>query len=266
MPNPAPARRKLTTLPGRDYSEAEADVAAVLYRTYREECMRHMEKRGVARKAYAADACRLRIGEMRQDHDVSDNIEDVPKRESKRGSNLWLALARFMIEKRLDPERFVRCQFAMLPDIADPPRPEALKAAATMRNYEIGQQRIVREVATAYRLQLQYFQAKALNSRADHPEITDEDGWIRALCDPDTPLSELFRYCVAYDVAGRKTTVKRSNFAGIAESLALPAALRYIYDRAAYREVWKHFIPAHFDEFATDVYRRYHGLSVTEGL
>lgn len=168
--------------------------------------------------------------------------KNAVKRECK---PIWPKIAIFVLNNRLDPDRFVRAQFFNLGQ-RRVPAPNHLLGQGALAKYanwpnmqEISEKEVVNSLATAsaiFRIQV-----------GDYVSITKKPRPVivkSVLLDENLSMSVLFRYCMA----------KREKIGSVAKRYFRAAAWQYTRDKALYDYHWKDFIPEGFSDRALAIY------------
>lgn len=191
-----------------------------------------------------------------------DNIEDNPKQETKvpRGVAKWRDIADMVRRHGLDPEAFIRAQFAVLPIGSDPPRPEGFSGELGLQNYNRAQKIFRHEIPNALRFQKNCFQIQCNQAKRFYPHKDDEGIWLLVLRDETLPLSALWRVCAAEYIARNPKTAQPAGFGKLVDRYESLAALQYLAAPGVYTEVWGTLIPKDFHGRATALYRQLHQI------
>ncbi len=283
MSDSIPQRRKLGSAPqGGMNALPEYPTAKRLMQTYYIELTRYNNLRLATEHSVDPQAFARDFGDISSERKraAPENIEANPsaaitvdleademRLPAKLGkaATLWLSLARGVLEKRIDPQTFIRRQFAVLPAMANPPRPEAFVAngkitTRALKAHESGRQSAFSEVRAAFCTHRDTFSKEVVMLRRNPRYETDESAWAAVLEDLTQPLSALFRYCIALSVSKESKTKDPSRFATLAKRFEVPAAIQYVYAPEAYDEVWKQLLPPRYRQTADSAYRKYYKI------
>ena len=164
-------------------------------------------------------------------------------------STIWERVAKFIIDKKLPVDTFIRRQF----QYADGPyviKPNQLYNAAAMDRYLRGRSSDHQEILLAWRSQHSAL-AVALVACQDmaameNEELSKTSLQATVLLNEDVALSALFRYCLA----------KSEGLTEISRLYRDAAALQYMRHRKDYDQIWKNWIPNKFKARAAAVYQQ----------
>lgn len=246
-------RRK--KLPGSSYTGAERDVALLLMNTYRLEYLRHLNNQKIEVGAFKPrtweddlDPPDLQV--------ISDNIEENTRHQR---SQFWYQLAREVIRRQIDPERFIRSRFVGLSAAAKPPSMNSLNTDRSFREYAITGEMLAGELSKAFDFQRVYARNTMRSMVALYRDRSKESVWVDVLEDDDRPMTALFRYCLAYSLAATYPvdSVERSLFVRVMGGYRAAAACQYVRASKAYDQVWgSKWIPAAFKKQAQVIYNK----------
>jgi hypothetical protein len=197
-----------------------------------------------------------------------ENVEDGVRDSGI--ATLWTNVAKRVLDAGLDPDDFVRRQFAAA-FAADPlkpvVRPQHLQSTRAVENYRIMLQSNIVELEQAIKLQAQtcLSQVQFLCRQPGLKDKLDVEKAIKwVLLDNNAPLSALFRFIFATDMSKQIKTEDKEGFVQIAGAFRRDAAMQYIMDSEAYETAWKGRIPRGFKEEARNIYNRTHGVLTSE--
>lgn len=239
-----PKRRKVPS------EHPEDAVARLMYATYQIECSRIA---GTTRKPEKLN----RLGRMDDERAEGEGEKYTSKQEKQ--LLFWRNMAVWVLEQHFDPEKFIRCQFVVLPVGANPPMPNQLKGSQALRNYYKAREVSRSLIESALASQLSEFQCEVATRTVPNGKSAEEL-WADILDDEVLRLSALFRYCVAVSVYCDPKTVNRSLVSPIIVKYREAAALQYIFKAEAYDEMWQDYLPIKWKQKAEAIYRNYYGL------
>lgn len=161
---------------------------------------------------------------------------------------VWRRIARFVLEHRLEPVRFMERQFRYWKP-GSCPLPNQLVGPAALTRYQQGQAEDAEEYSLAslrrqLEAQLLHFQTRA-NFYFDCGQRTSQQCWRLALEEPGA-LTPLFRYALAVSERLNDLTARWE----------MDAVLQYLRAQEHYREAWAALLPAEFDQLAGQRYRQ----------
>lgn len=258
-------RRVSAWLPGyRDeISKRQYEVALMLKSIYRIEMAKHNrtwkdeDNRPLPLWSHELDLLQTR--EADDDHSSEEAGEVAFARRTKKRKHpdqLWLDLAKRVIQHKIEPYAFIRMQFYATgmsggkPGTA--PSPNSLNTAEAIRKFQDGMKSRLAEVGTGWTFQMTEFERHVACS-----PYSGEDAWASILFSSSVQLSALFRYCMAFDIASKTQDEKRrSRFARVCREYRADAAEQYLDCPKAYDDVWgSDKIPHKFRRQAGQIYR-----------
>jgi hypothetical protein len=245
-------RRRKSVVSGTGATEREHRVASVLQNTYNLERNRHLSNQHLLASAYEPGKWHEQLFTL-DEANFEDSLGHQPEKH-------WLELARRLLAEEIDPETFVRRQFHMLRPEVKPPFPNQLNTPLALKNFELGKEQSLREIRLAFKTQVQLARNNIQANKVVDGDNSQEDtfaAWDAVLDDDDSPLSALFRYCLARN---EYESTKDDRFKDIVEQYYQPAALQYLQDPEAYDEVWgSEWIPDWFLAAARKVFNSVYG-------
>lgn len=161
-------------------------------------------------------------------------------------SNIWLKVAKFLAENRLDPDIYIHHVFHSV-NRRFPVQPNQLCSSdslALYREYRVIARQLIVEALRSQQEELKrgLRAAQEMASIAGR-KFTPKELYLSVLLDEQASLSALFRYCFA-----RKAKLPR-----VAQLYQKAAAVQYLRNRDEYEEVWDGWIPRDFKEYAKEL-------------
>lgn len=247
--------------------EAEANLrvtAARLRDTYRVEYDRYVRNMVAGDDDKQFPSCGVKPGPVEHVTPVENpeaivvNGRVVPKSEMD-----WLEAARTALELRVDPEDYVRRQFARTSPPANPPSPTRLFTAVALRRYHESFVPDPMPARSALQSQTKTFGIETAKLvRAVIDPVPLERAWSEAVTnEDDRRLSALFRYCTALSLAADRRVSDHAHFAAVADRYRVAAAVQYVLNADAYDLAWRTFLPPGWRAQALKLYRDFYGLN-----
>lgn len=148
--------------------------------------------------------------------------------------SIWERIARFIIEKRVSPIRYIEAQFRSV--VGTPPEPGSLCSEFAYRRYEGHNQAEVSVLSRLFKFQKEKLALESVKFCALRTMgWTDRDVCSAVLQNTQVEMSALFRYCEAV----------RVGLDDVAEEFQTAASIQYLASPEAYDEVWGDYIPVH---------------------
>jgi len=164
--------------------------------------------------------------------------------------NLWMRLAKRVLELLLDPGLFMQRAFAYSLQAWPArgyPLPDDLMRPAIFDAYLEGQRNDAAAVRFTLRSDSAAFQINMrIETQTAEPDWTAEEVLGYVLCHSGLGISSLYRYCVAVE----------AGLTRVAEQYFCRAAVQYMSRRMAYAEQWRALLPEDFDGRARIRYRQ----------
>jgi hypothetical protein len=198
--------------------------------------------------------------------DSGEVTEDNPRGDVRRSkaAEMWLKIARIVIEQKLSPESFVNAQFVVLSPTSKPPFPTMLLGGQALSTYHEGRKLSQAAIVVSLECQIHHCQQQIAELKYSSLKVSGEDAWARVINDLSIELTALFRLCMASYVAAQPGTINRQRFVQLINQFRDAAAVQYCLDSEAYDRVWQNKIPANFKAEAEQIYRRIHGVTEEE--
>ena len=163
--------------------------------------------------------------------------------------SVWGKIVATMYGRKIDPVEYVHKVFAGLIPLSDyVPSPKALLTDRCLLIYERAMESIDSDIQIAFRSQHSTLQSEIAHIRINS-DASMEEAIEEALWDEQLPMSSLFRYCVAAGMPG-------DEFAELANTFRVGAAVQYVRHKAIYDRVWGDFIPRELKKSAAGIYHK----------
>ena len=259
---PVPKKRRMTAAPRQQIDPIdpkEAAVALTLANTYRFELNRYNNQR-------VGSAAEVRDPQPFEDNLAAfetplSQIRHTGGSHSNRQTGLkarrdvWLRLARTLINARIPPEAFIRGQFAAPESAERVPRPDELLNPMSIDRYYQAIETMRVTVGTALSCAAQK-NARLVHKMCQAPySKTPEQAWAAVLEDLDAPLSALFRYCMACKILVREKLQDPQRLQDLVDVFKTVAVRQYIFAPEAYDHAWAKFLPPNFAAEAEAYYQ-----------
>lgn len=164
--------------------------------------------------------------------------------------SIWRKLADWFAERQINPDVYMRVQFASLPqDARRVPEPAQIISDRYLQVWSVGKDDIANRVRLALRNEKGIADDKITSFQSKYG-FKAEDAYAGTLTLATLGLSPLFRYCLARSIRGER-------FKKIARRWRRMAVLQYMAERHFYLELWASILPKGFDELAVKRHRKY---------
>lgn len=167
--------------------------------------------------------------------ETDDGVVLEPGTES-----VWLRLAKFFLEHRIDPPAYIRIQFEEADNREYAPNPDQLVSPKSLYRWKKAVSNKEREIKLALESQIELASGNIIMLQA-YADKTVEDASALTLLNIGLELSALFRYCLALSIGGKR-------FRQIARRFEVGACLQFERFREFYLRHWAKVLPAGFKE------------------
>lgn len=161
-------------------------------------------------------------------------------------ASIWVKLAQFFIENKIEPRAYIHAQFEEAGKRERPPNPDQLTSANSLFRWKRAKKRKEAEIKLALQIQATIATKKITILQA-YGGKTPEDTSAITLLNIGLELSALFRYCLALSIGGKR-------FRRIARQFELEACLQFERFRKFYLRHWSKVLPEGFSERSRLIY------------
>lgn len=185
-------------------------------------------------------------------------VEDRSRKSSRAAK--WVTLARKLIRRKADPDLFIRSQFSGLKIYDHPPTIDHLAGEKAMDKFESRRELLIENAGLKLRSESNRL-TREIHWWVNTAGYPSHQAWDAALSDNSTPLSPLFRYCMARSILqrDRDKVQERERFERVIRTYEVPAALQFARSPHMYLRVWSEIVPRDFKDKAFHIYDQLFG-------
>lgn len=219
-----------------------ADRARIAYTKYRSEF----------------DTLKFRNAEVyrtSQDYSRKEELNFDGDRIRKASESVWIKLAKALTDAEIDPIGFIAAQFQFATVNKNrAPEPASFTvqghlSATCVKNWKEFSAGKAEDIQKEMETFLKISRAEIIYGQKVL-KLTDEESYLYCLNGRQNGLSNLFRYCLAKNIAKTKMS-----FRAVARKFKMTAVLEFIPYRDMYLAYWAELLPKGFDRKAQQIYR-----------